>query len=110
MPESLQLILERHQSGLPIKTPIVTNKCLYPTFKSLFENFWTNTNYQCILCGVGWLPETPYPLLNSRDDILTIGNEMFREIERESARLKETLPTHYDYLKALHEDMEVVGG
>lgn len=103
LPESLKIILDRHQSGLPIKTPVVTNKCLYPTFKSLFENFWTNTNYQCILCGVGYLPHNSYPLLNSREDIMQKGNEILQNIEREAERLKTSLPGHYEYLEFLYK-------
>jgi len=102
MPTSLQLILDRHKAGLPIKTPIVTNQCLYPTFKSLFENFWTNTNYQCILCGVEYLPDKAYPWLEQRPDVLQLANEMLLKIEQEGEQLKTTLPTHYDYLKTLY--------
>jgi tryptophan 7-halogenase len=104
VPDSLATILARHKSGLPIRTPIVSNDNLYPTFKSLFENFWTNTNYQCILCGVGYLPDTAYPLLDHREaDIMRIGQQMFEEIEKESERLAKNLPTHYEYLKRLNQ-------
>lgn len=109
IPASLQTILDRQKSGLPIKTPILNNNTVYTTFKSLFENFWTETNYQCILCGVGYLPDQSYPLLNYRDDIMEKGNRIFEEIERESERMRRNLPSHYEYLKNLAiKDIEIV--
>lgn len=103
IPESLQLILNKHKSGLPIKRPTVNNNNIYPTFKSLFQNFWTETNYQCILCGVGYYPNHSYPLLNYREDIMTTGNTLLQQIEKRSEELKKILPTHYAYLTNLHE-------
>ncbi|OGT41736.1 MAG: hypothetical protein A3F13_08800 [Gammaproteobacteria bacterium RIFCSPHIGHO2_12_FULL_40_19] len=98
-PDSLDLILRKHKSGLPIKRPTVDNQNIYPTFKSLFQNFWTETNYQCILCGVGYLPNNPYPILNYRDDIMAAGDVLFKNIEKRANELKKLLPTHYQYLK-----------
>lgn len=106
MPDSLKEILTKHKAGLPIKRPTVTNDNLYPTFKSLFQNFWTETNYQCILCGVGYLPNQPYPLLNYRDDILQEADKLFEKVKRESAHLKEILPTHFEYLQSLRENVK----
>ncbi len=103
IPASLELILKKQKSGLPIKRPTVDNNNIYPTFKSLFQNFWTETNYQCILSGVGYYPNNPYPLLNYRDDIMKKGDELFKQIEKRSEELKKILPTHYEYLTNLHE-------
>ena len=98
IPETLELILQKHKSGLPIKRPTVDNNNIYPTFKSLFQNFWTETNYQCILCGVGYLPNNPYPLLNYREDIMTIGKQLLQQITKRQKELMKILPTHYEYL------------
>lgn len=103
VPESLDIILKKHKSGLPIKRPTVDNNNIYPTFKSLFQNFWTETNYQCILCGVGYYPNNPYPLLQYREDIMDAGNALFQKIEQRAEELKKLLPTHYDYLTKQHE-------
>ena len=99
IPESLELILQKHKSGLPIKRPVNDNTSLYYNFKSQFQNYWTEANYQSILCGVGYLPNNPYPLLNYRDDIMTKAEDVFRDIAKRTTELKNLLPTHYDYLK-----------
>lgn len=107
VPDSLNLILQKHKSGLPIKRPTADINNIYPTFKSLFQNFWTETNYQCILCGVGYLPNNPYPLLNYRDDILKAGAMEFQKIEKRAAEFKNILPTHYEYLKMQFENAQM---
>jgi len=103
IPVSLQYILERQRSGIPIRIPMTNSKNRYDSFKGLFENFWTETNYQCIFCGVDWMPENCYPLLNYRDDIMSIGNEMFKKIAQEAEQLKIALPTQYDYLSRMYQ-------
>ncbi|OGT39918.1 MAG: hypothetical protein A3E81_02025 [Gammaproteobacteria bacterium RIFCSPHIGHO2_12_FULL_36_30] len=108
IPESLNIILKKHKSGLPIKRPTVDNNNLYPTFKSLFQNFWTETNYQCILCGVGYYPNNAYPLLQYRDDIIKAGNILFDNIHKRAEELKKILPTHYQYLKNQMKDCDTM--
>ncbi len=103
MPESLQLTLERHKAGLPIRKSYLSNGDLYASFESQFDNFWTNSNYQCILCGVGLLPESNYPLLNYRRDIMEQGEKLFKEIASSSKKLAESLPTQYQYLQQLYQ-------
>lgn len=104
IPDSLDLILKKHKSGLPIRRPTVDNTNIYPTFKSLFQNFWTETNYQCILAGVGYLPNNPYPLLNYRDDIMSKGEALFENIAKRAKELRAILPDHYQYLKKQMEE------
>ncbi|OGT26210.1 MAG: hypothetical protein A3I77_06195 [Gammaproteobacteria bacterium RIFCSPLOWO2_02_FULL_42_14] len=102
-PDSLELILRQHKSGLPIRRPTVDNNNIYPTFKSLFQNFWTETNYQCILCGVGYLPNNSYPLLDYRQDVLDAGKMLFQQISKRAKELKKILPDQRVYLKSLHD-------
>jgi tryptophan 7-halogenase len=106
IPDTLQQILDRQKAGLPIKVSTQTNSDLYSTFKSQFENFWTDTNYQSILCGVGVLPYQSYPLLNYRHDILERGNQYFKQIEKEAKLYAKTLPTHHEYLRELYRKSE----
>lgn len=103
IPDSLQLILERQLAGIPIRKSHQSDHQLYDSFAARFENFWTNSSYQCILCGVGFLPHQSLPLLNYRDDIMHKGNELFHDIEQKSHYLSELLPTQYDYLKQLYK-------
>jgi tryptophan halogenase len=104
MPESLKLLLDRHKAGLPIKTTHQSDLMLYASFGVQFDNFWTNTNYQSILCGVNWLPETSLALLNYRPDIMEQGEEIFRRYQYESKRLVDSLPSQYDYLTKVYAD------
>jgi tryptophan halogenase len=107
IPDSLKLILKKQKSGLPIKRPTVDNSNIYPTFKSLFQNFWTETNYQCILSGVGYMPNNPYPILNYRPDIMVAGEKMFADIEKRANELKKILPSHYEFLKMQFEKADI---
>lgn len=107
VPESLQTILRQHKSGLPIRRPTVDNNNIYPTFKSLFQNFWTETNYQCILCGVGYYPNNSYPLLEYREDIMETGKMLFKQIQTRGQELKKILPDQRVYLKSLHDKLGV---
>ncbi len=105
--ESLQLILDRHQAGLPIKTTHQSDIKLYASFGVQFDNFWTNTNYQSILCGVDCLPKVALPLLHYRSDIVEKGEVLFKKLERESRHLLRSLPSQFDYLKKIYSASEV---
>ncbi|MDP3704935.1 MAG: tryptophan 7-halogenase [Legionellaceae bacterium] len=100
--ESLKLIFDRYKSGLPIKTTHQTDMKLYASFGVQFDNFWTNTNYLSILCGVEWLPDEALSLLYHRSDIMEKGNSLLKKIQIESAQQKEILPSQYDYLKQMY--------
>lgn len=108
MPESLQIILERQKAGLPIRQSHQGNQELYTSFAAQFENFWTNSNYQCILCGVNYLPETALPLLNYRDDIMRKGTVLLNEIAVTSKQIAASLPSQYQYLKSIHQEVQDV--
>ncbi len=101
-PESLQLILDRQKAGLPIRKSHQGDNNLYSSFAARFENFWTNSSYQCIFAGVGLLPQRSLPILNHRDDIMQQGTKDLQKIAMESKRLSEILPTQYEYLKQLY--------
>ncbi len=105
-PPSLQLILERQRAGIPIRKSHQGDNQLYTSFAARFENFWTNSSYQCILCGVDQLPKSPLPLLYHRPDILERGEVIFKEIAEHSKYLGENLPTQYEYLRHLYAQAE----
>ncbi|MCX7121888.1 MAG: tryptophan 7-halogenase [Gammaproteobacteria bacterium] len=102
VPDSLQKIFDRHKSGLPIKTTHQSDMKLYASFGVQFDNFWTNTNYQSILCGVDVLPNTALPLLQYRDDIMKKGDELFKQNQLTSQKLINTLPSQYEYLSKIY--------
>ncbi len=103
MPESLQAILDLQKAGLPIKKSHESDNNLYSSFAARFENFWTNSSYQCILCGVDYLPENGLPLLNYRTDIMEKGNTLLAKIAEESEKLNKQLPSQYEYLSYLYQ-------
>ena len=107
IPDSLQLILDRQRAGIPIRKSHQVDKQLYDSFSARFENFWTNSSYQCILCGVNWLPKYSLPLLNYRDDIVKEGNKIIMQIQKRAKMLAKTLPGQYEYLKTIHESKMV---
>ncbi|MBP9721674.1 MAG: tryptophan 7-halogenase [Gammaproteobacteria bacterium] len=101
-PESLQLILDRQKAGLPIRKSHQGDNQLYSSFAARFENFWTNSSYQCIFAGVGLLPNHSLPLLNYRKDIMDKGNADLAKIAQDSKKLSKILPTQYEYLRQLY--------
>jgi tryptophan halogenase len=101
-PDSLQLILDRQKAGIPIRKSHQGDSQLYSSFAARFENFWTNSSYQCIFAGVDYLPNHSMPILNYRDDIMEQGNAALKQIAKDSQRLNDILPTQYDYLKQLY--------
>lgn len=109
VPDSLKQIFDRHRSGLPIKTTHQSDIKLYASFGVQFDNFWTNTNYQSILCGVEFLPDSALPLLDFRPDIMQKGEELFKQYQFESKKLLKTLPSQYEYLSKVygHTNQEI---
>lgn len=107
VPDSLQQILDRHKAGLPIKTTHQSDIKLYASFGVQFDNFWTNTNYMSILCGVDYLPKQSLALLDYRPDIMQKGEALLQQYQVESQRLLDTLPSQYDYLLKIHKDQGV---
>ncbi len=106
MPESLKMLLDQHKAGLPVRKSLQSNKELYASFAAQFNNFWTNSNYQSILCGVDYRPTASLPILEHRPDVMAKGEAILKEIAAQSARLAESMPTQYDYLKQLYQQQK----
>jgi tryptophan halogenase len=102
IPDSLRKILSLQKAGVPIRKSYSSNEMLYASFEAGFDRFWTNSNYQCVLAGVGYLPGSYLPLLDHRPDILKEAEEMFAGIEAKSRQLTKQLPTQYEYLTHMH--------
>jgi len=98
LPDSLREILALQKAGIPIKKSYNTDEFLYASFEAGFDRFWTNSNYQCVLAGVGYLPEKHLPLLNHRTDIIEESEPIFEDIKRRSGKLAAELPSQYEYL------------
>lgn len=107
IPESLQQILALQKAGSPIKKSYATDAFLYASFEAGFDRFWTNSNYQCVLSGVEYLPQSYLPLLGHRTDIIEEAEYLFSDIEAKSKFLTGQLPTQYKYLKQMYNSVQV---
>jgi hypothetical protein len=70
----------------------------YSRFHSEFERFWTNSNYQSVLCGVGSLPKKPLPLIQLNPSLFNYSNKMFEKIRSEQTWLIENTIPHKEYI------------
>ncbi|WP_284661841.1 tryptophan halogenase family protein [Myxococcus sp. SDU36] len=102
LPDTLKEVLELQRAGIPIRKSYHSNEALYSSFEAGFDRFWTNSNFQSIFAGVGYLPRQPMPLLHHRPDILMEGERMFDDIRKKTAQMMSRLPSQYDYLTALY--------
>ena len=99
--DSLQGILDLQKAGIPIKRTYRSNEALYTSFEAAFDRFWTNSNYQSILAGVDYMPDTTTPMLNYYPDIFGRAQDLINQVEKESQQLIEQLPSHYEYLESM---------
>lgn len=104
--DSLKQILQLQKSGIPIKKSYANDAMLYSSFEAGFDRFWTNSNYQCVLAGVGYLPNFYLPLLDHRPDILKQGEKVFNQIANKSAALIAQLPSQYEYLSKVYKTVK----
>ncbi|WP_433234933.1 tryptophan halogenase family protein [Actinomadura nitritigenes] len=94
--------IEMYRAGMPINPPLTDEHNYYANFEEEFRNFWTNGSYYCIFAGLGFLPERPLPLLRYKPSSVARAEPLFKAVEDRQRELVETLPTNYDYLRALH--------
>lgn len=110
LPDSLKNILKLQKAGIPIRKSYATDEFLYASFEAGFDRFWTNSNYQCVLAGVEYLPEGYMPLLDHRDDIRKEAEKIFSDIALRSDLLVNQLPTQYEYLNQVYNNAMVSSG
>ncbi len=118
VPDSLKQLLELQKAGVPIKKSYRGMEMTYTVFEADYDRFWTNSNFQMVLSGVGYLPKHATPLLTYRPDIMENGEKMLRDIKMQTDQLLATLPSHYQYLKSqkdrhtsskMSEDKKMIG-
>ncbi|MCY8232458.1 tryptophan halogenase family protein [Priestia endophytica] len=101
--DSLKHKLETYKAGLVVNMPPTTDaSSYYGNFEIEFRNFWTNSNYYNMFAGMGWLPDNPLPKLQYRPETIEEAKKMFSALKKETAELKNKLPSTYEYLKKLH--------
>ncbi|WP_430906594.1 tryptophan halogenase family protein [Maribacter sp. 2-571] len=108
IPDPLREILDLQMSAVPVNRSYSSNEGLYDTLDSSFDRFWTNSNYQSILAGVGYLPKESMPLLKVRRDILEEGQKVVDEIRKKTQHHLNNLPSHHEYLSHLYSRQEAL--
>lgn len=92
-----------YQAGLPVNMPLAESNAYYHNFEIEFRNFWTNSNYYCILAGLGLLPDRPAAILEHKADALASVDRQFQDIARQQRHLRETAPSNLAVLRQLHQ-------
>lgn len=93
--------MDRYKSGLPVNIPAINEGTYYDAFEYEFKNFWLNGSYFCILAGLNYMPERVTPIIRHRPASYEKAEQLFKEIQDDTARLKSVLPSNYDYLRTL---------
>ncbi|MGB7416347.1 MAG: tryptophan halogenase family protein [Thermosynechococcaceae cyanobacterium] len=100
--DSIQEKLELYRAGLPVGAVVSNSADYYSAFDFEFENFWSNSNYYCVLAGMGVYPEQSPPLLAHNPLAIQQAEQVFANIRLKSKTLALQLPSTYDALKSLH--------
>jgi tryptophan 6-halogenase len=106
--DSMQEKIELYKAGLPVCMPFTDEASYYTNFETEFRNFWTNSSYYCIFSGMGFQPDRPMSKLLYQPEACQEADRAFAKIKRETQELVDTLPSHYEYLKSLHQVEEPV--
>jgi tryptophan halogenase len=102
MTENIKEKLAMYKAGLPINAPVTDESTYYDNFDAEFRNFWTNGSYYCIYAGLGLLPDRPLPALRHKLSSVREAEPAFAEVKRRQRELVQTLPSTYEFLRALH--------
>ena len=92
----------KHEATIPetLKPKLAFFEQSLPILDEFTNQVFRERSYTCMLSGMNHLPKKSYPML---DFIGTKeGDQKLEEIKRNTSRLVELLPTHYDYLKWLY--------
>jgi tryptophan halogenase len=100
--DSVKEKLELYQSGLTVNMPLSDAESYYGNFECEFRNFWTNSNFYCVMAGMGWAPKRALPWVRLRPDSQRKAELEFDLIKARSDSLRDTLPSNHAYLSQLH--------
>jgi tryptophan halogenase len=99
----IQEKIAMYRAGLPVNMPLAESNAYYHNFEIEFRNFWTNSNYYCILAGLGLLPDRPAAILEHKTDALATVDTEFQAIARQQEHLRQTVPSNVAVLRQLHQ-------
>ena len=94
--------LELYKAGLTVNMPLADADSYYGNFETEFRNFWKNSNFYCVMAGMGVMPEQSLPNIRLRPESQRKAEAEFEAIKRKSAELQASLPTNHQFLKQLH--------
>ncbi len=100
--DSVKEKLELYRAGLTVNMPLADADSYYGNFECEFRNFWTNSNFYCVMAGMGWTPEQALSWIRLRPDSQRKAELEFEAIKKQSAALRASLPTNHQFLKQLH--------
>jgi len=100
--DSVKEKIELYQAGLTVNMPLSDSDSYYGNFECEFRNFWTNSNFYCVMAGMGWAPERALPYIRLRPDSQRKAQQEFEAIKARSAELLASLPSCHQYLKQVH--------
>lgn len=99
----MQEKVEAYRAGLAINPPASDDaQHYYGNFEEEFRNFWNNSNYYCVLAGLGVVPDAPLPLLEHMPEATRTVEPVFDDIKRQRERLLDELPSTYEFLLRQH--------
>nr|AHE14538.1 RebH-like halogenase [uncultured bacterium] len=95
--------VEMYRAGMAINSPVSDDATVYyGNFEEEFRNFWNNSNYYCVLAGLGVVPTSATPRLHHMPASVEGVEKVFQDVKRRQRSLLETLPTCYEFLRAQH--------
>jgi len=100
--DSIRNKISLYKAGLNVAAALSDAGAYYDNLETEFRNFWTNSNYYCVLSGMGWMPDAPLAKIRYNPASLVKAQQMFKDVQRQAADLEAKLPTCYEYLRVLH--------
>ena len=100
--DSVKEKLELYQAGLTVNMPLSDAESYYGNFECEFRNFWTNSNFYCVMAGMGATPKQSLPWIRLRPESQRKAELEFEMIKARSLALQESLPSNHRYLRQLH--------
>ena len=96
----MQEKVQDFEAGLPVNAPASDDAYrYYGNFEEEFRNFWNNSNYYCVLAGLGKVPDAPLPRLAHMPGARARSDALFAQIRRDQRELVESLPSCREYLR-----------
>jgi tryptophan halogenase len=100
--DSVKEKIELYRAGLPVNMPLSDAESYYGNFEVEFRNFWTNSNFYCVMAGMGWVPDQALPRIRLSAESQRKAQLELEAIKAKSAALQKSLPSCHQYLKQLH--------